>query len=53
MYERRFWTSVADNDYQMKSCIMAEICLPTITGRSLHLSSGPVNTKNEIVKIIF
>jgi hypothetical protein len=29
-----FWASIADNGYQMKSCIMVEIGPPTISGRS-------------------
>jgi hypothetical protein len=32
-YEGRFSASIADNDYQMKYCIMAEICQPTTSGR--------------------
>jgi hypothetical protein len=35
-YEGRFWASIADNDYQMKSCIMAKIRHPTITGSYLQ-----------------
>ena len=37
----------------MKASIKGEFSEFAITGRSLHLSSGPVNLKNKIVKIIF
>ena len=34
------WTSIADNNYQMKSCIMVEIGQSALSGSSLCRKSG-------------
>ncbi len=43
----------SNDDYRFKSCMFYQNVQLWTSGTSLHLSSGPVNTKNEIVKIIF
>jgi hypothetical protein len=44
-YEGKFLASIADNDYQVKSCITVVICQPTITGRNIA-SLTPCLPKN-------
>jgi hypothetical protein len=44
-YEGKFLASIADNDYQVKSCITVVICQPTKTGSYcylFHLLSNPL-----------
>jgi hypothetical protein len=51
-YGGKFSARIADNDSQMKSCIMVEICQPSITGRSLHHCTKNVNPEFGDIKIL-